>query len=136
MNRINDKTKEIEKYLEEFYNIIPGTFEEYKKDFKTKAACERYFEKIIEAVIDLSFLIIKQNSLKIPEEDKQAFDILEEKKIISKELAEKLKDAKGMRNILAHEYGSIDDEIVYNSIKEDLEKDIKLFLKNVLSNND
>ena len=75
-------------------------FNEYVNDPKTKAACERYFEKIIEAVVDLAFLIIKEQGLKLPEEEKEAFDILALEKIIDKELAEKLKDAKGMRNIM------------------------------------
>ncbi len=66
--------------------------------------------------------------MKIPEEDKQVFNILEEEKIIPKNLAERLKDAKGMRNIITHEYGHIDDEIIYYSIKEELEKDVKEFL--------
>ena len=73
--RIKDKIKEIEGYLSELSEIMPGNFEEYK-EIKNKAACERYFEKIIEAVIDLSFLIIKDKNLRIPEEDKEAFDIL------------------------------------------------------------
>ncbi|MBW2995234.1 DUF86 domain-containing protein, partial [Candidatus Woesearchaeota archaeon] len=87
--------------------------------------------KIIEAVVDLAFLIIKDKGLKIPEEDKEAFDILSSENVISKELAEKLKDAKGMRNIIAHEYGKIDDEIVFHSITEELEKDITDFISYV-----
>ena len=115
--RIKDKIEEIEAYLTELSEITPKDFEEYFGDSKTKAACERYFEKIIEAVIDLAFLIIRDKDLKIPEEDKEAFDVLSEKGIIPEKLAEKLKDAKGMRNLIAHEYGSIDDEIVFHSIK-------------------
>ena len=40
--------------------------------------------------------------------------------VISKDLAAKLKDAKGMRNIIAHRYGNIDDEIVFESITKEL----------------
>lgn len=128
--RIKDKIAEIENYLVELSDIMPKTLEEYREN-KTKAACERYFEKIIEAVVDLAFLIIKDRKLKIPEEDKEAFDILAEEKIISVQLAEKLKDAKGMRNIIAHEYGSIDDEIVFHSITEELEKDAREFIREI-----
>jgi uncharacterized protein YutE (UPF0331/DUF86 family) len=35
------------------------------------------------------------------------------------------------RNILAHEYGEVDDEIVFNSIKDELEKDVKGFIKSI-----
>ena len=128
--RISDKIREIEKYLKELDKIKPENFSEYM-ELKTKAACERYFEKIIEAVIDLSFLVIKELGLKMPEEDKKAFDILSEKSIISKELSAKLKEAKGMRNIISHEYGIIDDNIVFKSITQELEEDVSEFLENI-----
>src|SRR3989344_8634710 len=96
--RIKDKIKDIKIYLEQLSKIKPKTFKEYEKDFKTKAACERYFEKIAEAVIDLAFLVIKEKGFKTPEEDSQAFTILEDEEIIDNNLANKLKDMKGMRN--------------------------------------
>ena len=129
--RITEKIEEIETYLQELGEIIPATFEEYKTDFTKKAACERYFERIIEAIVDLAFIIIKEKKLKTPEEDKETFDILSAEEIIIKKLAEKLKDAKGMRNILAHEYGKIDDELVFNSLAEELFDDIEEFLRNM-----
>jgi len=132
--RINDKIREIEDYLSELEEIMPKSFHEYKTDLKTKAACERYFEKIIEAVIDLAFLIIKDKGYKIPEEDKDAFDILAQEKIISQELAVKFKEAKGMRNIIAHQYGKTDDELIFHSITQELESDVNElieFLKHI-----
>ncbi len=124
-----DKIMEIEKFLDELQSISPHSFDEYKSNFEKKAACERYFEKIIEAIIDLAFLIIKEKKLKIPEEDSETFDILVKENMISAELAQRLKDAKGMRNILAHQYGVVDDEIVFTSITEELEKDTEAFLE-------
>lgn len=131
MNRINDKVGEIEKYVQELSEIIPANFEEYEHDFKIHAACERYFERIIEAIVDLAFLVIKKYKLKVPEEDRQSFDILEQEHIISGKLAEKLRDAKGMRNILAHEYGKVNDEIVFESIKDELILDVGEFIKQI-----
>ncbi|MEW5956018.1 MAG: DUF86 domain-containing protein [Candidatus Micrarchaeota archaeon] len=126
--RIRDKITEIEEHLTELEEILPRDFEEYSSNFEKKAACERYFEKIIEAVVDLAFLIIKDVHLKPPEEDKQAFDILTEAKIITPELSERLKNAKGMRNIIAHDYGSVDDELVFHAVANELEKDVKEFV--------
>lgn len=130
MKRIEDKVKEIEQYLSELEDITPENFELYK-DTKTKAACERYLEKIIEAIIDLSFLIIKKEGFNIPIEDKEAFDILSKEGFISKELSKKLKEAKGMRNILAHEYGKIDDKIVFTTITEEFKGDVNNFLESI-----
>lgn len=128
-NRIKEKIDEMEQFLEELERSIPEDFEEYKTDYKLRAIGERYFEKIIEGVVDLAFFIIKDKNLKQPEEDKQAFDILAKEKIISGSLAEKLKDAKGMRNILAHEYGRINNELVFHSLAEELIPDVQEFIK-------
>lgn len=130
-NRIKEKIDEIEQFLEELENSLPKDFDEYKTDYKLRAIGERYFEKIIEGVIDLAFFIIKEKNSKQPEEDKQAFDILAEEKIISESLAEKLKEAKGMRNILAHEYGRIDDELIFHSLVEELIPDVQEFIKSI-----
>jgi len=131
MGRINDKIIEIEKFLEELEDIIPGNFEEYKKDFQKKAACERYFEKIIEAVVDLGFILIRENDFRIPEDDEGVFEILLSKGIISERLSSKLRDAKGMRNIIAHEYGNIDDELIFEAISNELKKDVEDFIDNI-----
>ena len=101
---------------------------------KTKAACERYFEKIIEAVVDLAWLVIKENGYRIPEEEKEVFDILCQEQMIAEDLKSKLKDAKGMRNILAHQYGVVDDELVFHSITEELIRDVDLFLEDINRN--
>lgn len=129
MNEITkDKIELVEKFLEELEPNIPETLEGYEENFKAKAICERYFEKVVEALTDIAFLIIKDKNLKIPKEDGQAFLILAENNILDRELAKKLKDAKGMRNVLAHEYGSINDELVFNSIKEELINDAREFI--------
>lgn len=131
MKRVRDKINEINKFLDEFKDIIPNKLEEYKSNIEKKAACERYVEKIIEAETDLAFLIIKDKKFKIPEDDVDAFNILLENKIIDISLATKLKKAKGMKNMISHQYGEVDDEVVFESIKNELEKDVREFIKNV-----
>ncbi len=129
--RKKEKIEEIEKFLEELESVLPNSFSEYEKDFKTKAICERYFEKIVEAAIDLAFLILKEKNLRIPREDTEVFIILSNAGIISEELAGKLKDAKGMRNIIAHEYGRLDDELVFEALTTELTKDVNEFLSSI-----
>jgi len=128
--RIIEKIEELREFISQLYEFIPSNMdlEDYKQDLKTKAVCERYCEKIIEAAEDLSFLMISYRKLKYPENEKEVFDILKQAGIISEELTEKLKDFKGMRNIIAHQYGKIDDEIVFEAVTEQLEKDINSFI--------
>ena len=59
---------------------------------------------------------------------KQSLVFCKKKEIIDKELAIKLKEAKGMRNILAHEYGEVDNSVVYSAVKDELHVDIEKFI--------
>ena len=129
--RIDDKILELERYLRELASIAPATFGGYEADIQAKAACERYFEKITEALVDLAFLVIKDKGLKLPEDDKQSFSVLADAGVIGSALSEKLGEAKGMRNVIAHEYGSVDDKLVFEAITEEIGRDAKAFLKSI-----
>lgn len=131
MNRRGDKVVEIEKYLDELRKFLPSDFRDYVSDEKTRAACERYFEKIIEAVVDLVFLIIKESGFRSPEYSREGFKILNERGIISNALALRLGDAKSMRNWLAHRYGEIDNRKVFDALQNKLLLDVKKFLEAV-----
>ena len=127
--RMRGKTEEIERFVEELSEMAPSSLDEYRSDRKSKAACERYFEKIVEAIVDLAFLYIKDRGLSVPEEDKQAFDIMGSAGHIDRDLARRLKEAKGMRNILAHEYGQVDDDLVFAAITEEISRDALAFVE-------
>jgi len=75
MSKISDKIIGIRKYLDELSTIIPKEYAIYKEDIIIKAACERYFELIIESTIDLATLIIKNERFSFPE-DKRVFNFL------------------------------------------------------------
>ena len=131
--RVQDKIEEIEEFLSFLLEITPKSFEDYKTDLKAKAACERYAEKIIEAIVDLAFLTAKFLNIEIPAQisDKEIFDLLSNKKIISSMLSSNLQHAKGMRNIIEHEYGKLNDERVYEALSTELESDVNEFLANI-----
>jgi len=131
MNKLYDKIEDIRKYLAELEKIVPSSFREYDSSLEKKAACERYFERIVEAAIDICFMVIKTKNLQLPEDDLGALAILEKNKIIDPKLSAKLKDAKRMRNIIIHQYAKIDDKLVFQSIKEEIDVDINQFLKEV-----
>lgn len=129
--RIDEKISEVSDFLLELKEIIPPRLDDYLKSLVTKAACERYFEKIVEAMVDLSFMIIKHKKLKMPDDDNGVFKFLAQEEIISEELALKLRKAKGMRNIIVHEYGEIDDKLVFQVVSSKIQLDTEEFLNEI-----
>jgi len=128
MNRIYDEISNLEKFKKELSSIIPNSYNDYEESFLKRAACERYFEKIVETIISISYLICKRERWKLNDKY-QSLNILEENHIISRTLLIKLKDAKGMRNIITHQYGEINDLIVFESITKELLNDVDCFIK-------
>ena len=130
MQRLKDKINECRQHLVELEGIVPASFDDYT-DNKTKAACERYAERIIECLVVLAFALVKKEKLGLPRDDADAFRILADKKIVPRPLAERLVRAKGMRNVIIHSYSTVNDELVYEAVKGELPADAEEFLKAV-----
>jgi len=69
-------------YLKELREILPGSFEEYKKVEKRRA-CERLLQVSIECVIDICGLIVIGLRLGLPAEEDDYFEKLEQAGIIT-----------------------------------------------------
>lgn len=126
--RTEKKIEEVEIYLGELYSFMPETLEDYKRNFIKRAACERGCEKIAEALVDLAILLIRFKEINYNDEDEKAFGVLLKNNLIDEKLYGKLRNLKGMRDHIAHRYGEIDDEIVFSSVKNELERDTIEFL--------
>lgn len=126
--RTEKKIKEIESYLDNLISFKPETFEEYKTNLEKKWACERACERISEGLVDLAIFIIRIKEINYNEEDEKAFGVLLKNKIIDENLCGKLRNLKGMRDYLAHRYGEVNDEIVFDAINNEIENDANNFL--------
>lgn len=77
-------------------------------------------QRSIEAAIDIAMHLCAVFKFGVPQSSREAFDLLEEKKVVSKELAKRLKAMVGFRNIAVHDYQAINLEILKNIIEKDL----------------
>lgn len=132
-NRILVKIDELDGYLDELEQIAPAKlkFKEYQ-EIEKKRSCERLLQLSIEAVIDICKLFVSGMRLGLPAEENDLFDKMQNKKLLSKEMTVTLKEMKGFRNILVHEYAAVDDELVFKAIKTKL-KDFRKFKKEILA---
>ncbi|AUX08402.1 hypothetical protein AArcSl_0756 [Halalkaliarchaeum desulfuricum] len=75
---------------------------------------------LIQSCIDLAQHIRAAENLAPDGTSKQAFESLGDAGIISRETQEKLAEAAGFRNVLAHRYGDVDHDLVYDVLHNDL----------------
>ena len=96
------------------------TRERLYADTTEQRAIERMFENVIQACADLSKHIAARDFGFGGTGSKEAIHVLEHEGVIQEETVETLVEAVGFRNVLAHQYGSIDYDLVYDQLQEGL----------------
>ena len=117
--RILAKVDQLDGCIAEVKEIAPKSFAEYQKVEK-KRACERLLQVSIEVIIDICNLLVSGLRLGLPAEEDDLFRKLVKAGIITKEMGETLREIKGFRNILVHQYAQVDDRIVYEAVNTKL----------------
>ncbi len=74
-----------------------------------------------QAATDIANHLISERGLRRPANYREAFKILGEAGLISQDLAGKLSDLAGFRNVLVHIYWGLDMETVYDILQNDRE---------------
>jgi len=128
--RILAKVAELEGYMRELRAIAPKSFSEFRQ-IEKKRACERLLQISVEIVIDICHLFVTGLKLGLPAEEDDIFEKIERAGLISEPLKQTLKEMKGFRNILVHEYSEIDDKIVFQAVKTRL-GDFDAFKREIL----
>ncbi|MDP2947591.1 MAG: DUF86 domain-containing protein, partial [Nanoarchaeota archaeon] len=85
---LKNKIKLISDNLEKLQKNLPLSFEDFHKNDLVLSASERYFQLIVDAVIDCNQILIEQNNLEVSETYFDTFRILGKVDIFSLELLE------------------------------------------------
>jgi uncharacterized protein YutE (UPF0331/DUF86 family) len=123
-SRYYDKLANLKKYyqlLEEWFNS--NKLEEFSQEqnFQAIFAIYHAFELIIEVIIDISAMIVKDINHKA-RDSYLNFEVLLREKIITQELYDTLKELNGLRNRIVHDYNGLSDQIAWEAISNNLIK--------------
>ncbi|MBS3793229.1 DUF86 domain-containing protein [Candidatus Bipolaricaulota bacterium] len=114
------KLDQMDGYLSELRQILPDNYEDYETIEKRRST-ERLLQLAIETVIDLCNLVVSGLDLGLPAEENDLFNKLAEEQIITERTKDTLYEMRGFRNILVHEYASVDNRLVYETAKGKVE---------------
>ena len=117
--RVLAKLDELDSHLRELRSIAPARFEEYLA-IEKRRACERLLQVCVEAVIDTCAILVTGLRLGLPAEEDDLFEKLARRGVISSAMSETLRRMKGLRNLLVHEYGRVNDQIVFDTVQRRL----------------
>jgi uncharacterized protein YutE (UPF0331/DUF86 family) len=107
-------------------------FETLQANFTKQDAIILNLERACQACIDAALHVVKEKKLGIPQNSKEAFQILEKERIIDSSLSISMQNMVGFRNIAIHEYQSLKLEIlnsIITSEKDELSKFMGVLVK-------
>lgn len=116
--RMLSRLRELDEALKDWKRYQSVPIEEFREN-RDKRNMVLYSMLIaIQAAIDIAAHIIAKEHLRKPSTYREIFEILAEKKIISDDLANKLSDLAGFRNVLVHVYWELDLDEVYSILQK------------------
>lgn len=117
-----DKLQYVNQYTSELKEIRRGlTKESYLDDLVTQRAVERTLMNVVQACIDTAQHIRATENLSPSGTGKLDMRALGEAGILDEKTQSKMEEAVGFRNTLAHRYGTIDHDIVYEVLQSDVQ---------------
>ena len=131
VNKIIAKLERLDEYLAYLRDIQKVNKKSFLRDYHAYGIAERYLQLAIEVLLDVGKLIIIEKNFRKPDDNQDIFIILNEQKIISRSLLQRLMGIAQFRNILVHDYEKIDREIIYQKLRTNL-TDFKDFKKAVI----
>ena len=135
MKLVEKKMKIVEERVERLKQLSQKirSFAEYQASQDAKDISERNLHVAIEACLDIGKVIIAQEGLKEPKDNKAVFAVLAEANILTEKSLLFLVPMAGTRNILVHGYDKIEDSLVYGILKKHLE-DFTTLLREIRDN--
>lgn len=120
---LKSKIKLIDENLVKLQTNLPEKFEDFQRNDLVLSASERYFQIIVDAIVDCNQILIEENNLPASETYFNTFSVLGKTSLLPAELLENLAYCVGTRNALIHKY----DQIQLKREFEDIKKYIPLF---------
>lgn len=117
---IKQRIEEIQRRRSLLDDFVSMSYDEFSQDVNIYEAACRHLQVAVQACLDIAKQIIASNGFDRPEELKESFSILAKKNVITNDLAARLKDATGVRNILVHSYLDVDLNEIHKILKNDL----------------
>jgi uncharacterized protein YutE (UPF0331/DUF86 family) len=112
---VRSRLGRLDELLGELDAIRAGGHDAYMAESRTRLAAEHALQLAIQSCIDIGAHLISELGLQAPSDYRGVFASLSSAGLDA-QLAERLAQAAGMRNILVHGYLDIDDEAVWDAL--------------------
>ncbi len=108
---------DLERYMEDLEQLLPSE-EEFLKNKGAQYSVSMIVMNIVTTCIDIGSEVVSIKQLGYASHYREVFSLLEKAGYISVTLSKRMQDFVGLRNLLAHEYGEVRFELMYDQISD------------------
>jgi uncharacterized protein YutE (UPF0331/DUF86 family) len=112
-----NKTAVIERCIYRVREVYADDERNLRDDLTRQDSIILNLQRACEAAIDLAMYFVRKERLGIPQDSREAFDILASAGQFPREQAEKLRRMVGFRNVAVHDYQALNLDIVREIIR-------------------
>lgn len=131
MEVIESKLIFLREYLNDLKEYETITLSQYRKSKKDQRFVERTLHLACECCLDIAAHIISRKGLREPRDNKDLFNVLFEKGVISEPVGNVMIKMAKFRNIIVHDYARIDPEVMVGILRKNI-NDLKSFSREIL----
>lgn len=113
--KIINRVDHLEALLKELSQVREDGYDSYKENFRSRLAAAHGLQLAIQACLDMGAHLIAEEALRMPDDYRGVFEALKAAGLEA-DLAQRLRAAAGMRNVLVHDYLKVDDEEVWGAL--------------------
>ena len=111
----------LNEYLRTLRAVQGYDLQRFKSDPFIHGTAERYLHLSIECLLDIGNHIIADHGYRKPDTYAEILEILAEERVAPPDLCRKMEGMAAFRNVLVHDYMSLDLEKVYQVIKDQVD---------------
>jgi len=130
IDMVLEKVEQVKGYLRMLERNCQFSLEDIQTKESAKLITERCLFLLAQSVIDLVDVLIICKKFRRPSSARDSFDVLFRENVISFETTENMQSFVGFRNLLSHEYSTMDYTKVYEVLQK-VPKHVKQLLEDI-----
>lgn len=120
-NLIFEKIDTIARCIQRVKDKKPSTLDELTQDIDRQDIISLNLERAVQAAVDIAAHVIAYTKLPASPSMALSFEVLEKGGWLDTKLAERMRKAVGLRNILVHQYQTVDWKIIWSVLEQHLD---------------
>jgi uncharacterized protein YutE (UPF0331/DUF86 family) len=115
---VTERLAAMREYLDELGPVAGGGLAAYLADSRLRRAGERLLQLVVESASDAARMLMLGRGYNPGPSHAACFQNMGKRRLLSRELADRLVEYVSLRNVVVHDYLTLDDTVVFHQIEQ------------------